>query len=120
MDFLYVKIPVDRRSRDRLHRREDAVDQALRDAGLGSVAGWGDSLQADEPVGARSVAYTRVDVDVVDLAGARALLRAALASIGVPADTQIHYTIDHRRLEDRWDGARWQLEQPVVEPHVHR
>jgi hypothetical protein len=119
MPFLYVKIPVDPRSADRLHRREYALDEALKSAGVGSVLGWGDSLSDAAPVGSRAVAYTRIDVDVTDLAAARGVLRATLPTLNAGAGTEIHYTVGHTRLEDRYRAGEWLLEQASIEhPHT--
>ncbi|MDB5823446.1 MAG: hypothetical protein JWR21_2150 [Herminiimonas sp.] len=113
MHFLYVKIPVDHVS-DQTHQFEDKLDQILNDTGLGSVAGWGDSLGVAQPDGSRRVAYTRIDVDVSDLASARALLRTNLPSFGVPTGTEIHYTIDNRHFKDIYRKPDWLLDQPLL------
>jgi hypothetical protein len=116
MPFLYVKIPVDPHAADRLHRREYALDEALKSAGVGSVLGWGDSLGDEAPVGSRAVAYTRIDVDVTDLAAARSVLRTTLPTLNAGDGTQIHYTIGHTRLEDRYRAGGWQLDLVPIEP----
>jgi hypothetical protein len=112
MQFLYVKVPVVNRVRDRTRQLEDKIDDVLKQAGVGAVAGWGDSLGAAMPDGSRPVAYTRIDVDVSDLASARALLRPNLAAFGAPDGTEIHYTMDHRRHMDVYSEPDWLLHQP--------
>ncbi|MDM0109041.1 hypothetical protein QTH97_29140 [Variovorax sp. J22R24] len=112
--FMAVKIPVAKDDDDRLHLREDKIDQALRSKSLGSVLGWGDSLGEASPGGQRPVAYTRVDLDVVDVGAARTELQAALVAIGVPAGTEIHYGIEGISLADIYTPPGWQLGQPVV------
>jgi hypothetical protein len=107
MNFLYVKIPFARHSSDQIHRLEDKLDQLLVAHGLGSVAGWGDSLGDALPDGSRPVAYTRIDIDVRDLPLAVALLQANLPSFGAPAGTQIHYTIDQRHHKTTWSESNW-------------
>ena len=111
MNFLYVKIPVAKHVFDQTHQLEDKVDQILRENGAGAVAGWGDSLGVALPDGSRPVAYTRIDVDVSNLASARALLQANLPAFGAPAGTEIHYTIDRRRLKDIYVEPGWLSDQ---------
>jgi hypothetical protein len=111
MRFLYVKIPVVKHAFDRTHQLEDKVDQILRKNGAGSVAGWGDSLGDALPDGSRPVAYARIDVDISDLASARALLQASLPSFGVPTGTEIHFTIDQRHLKDIYFEPEWLRDQ---------
>jgi hypothetical protein len=112
MHFLYVKIPVVHRATGQPHQLEDKIDEFLQQAGVGAVAGWGDSLGAAMPDGSRPVAYTRIDVDVSDLESARALLRPNLPAFGAPSGTEIHYTIDHRHHMDVYTGPDWLLLQP--------
>jgi hypothetical protein len=110
--FVYVKIPVVRDSIDQVHGREDAIDQILKEKGIGSVLGWGDSLGDTQPDGSRDVAFTRIDINVTDLAAARAILQAALAALGSPTGTEIHYTIEHQDLADLYAESGWLLTQP--------
>lgn len=111
MHFLYVKIPTLNNALHQTHQLEDKVDQILKETGMGAVAGWGDSLGVARPDGTRPVAYTRIDVDVLNLASARALLQANLPSIGAPTGTEIHYTIDYRHYKDRYVEPEWLLDQ---------
>jgi hypothetical protein len=115
--FLYIKIPVLRHAHeaDPYHLREDQIDRLLQDHGAGSIAGWGDSLGELLPNGTRAVAYTRIDIDVADIAAARALLHTQLPALGVPVGTQIHYSRQQNHLEDRLLEAGWLMEQPVVQ-----
>ena len=114
--YLYVKIPVLRHEHesDPYHLREDKIDQLLKDQGAGSVAGWGASMGEPLPNGTRPVAYTRIDVDVTDIAAARAILQTKLPALGVPTGTQIHYSLDQKHHEDRLLESGWLLEQPVL------
>jgi hypothetical protein len=107
MNFLYVKIPVAKPVSEYDHELEDKVDQMLRKDGVGSVAGWGESLGRALPDGSRPVAHTRIDVDISNLASARELLQANLPSFGALAGTEIHYTVDHHRLKDVYGAAGW-------------
>jgi len=112
--FMAVKIPVAQDDDNRLHLREDKIDQALRSKSLGSVLGWGDSLGDASPDGVRRAAFTRVDLDVVDIGAARTQLQAALVAIGVPAGTEIHYGVEGISLADIYAPPGWRLAQPVV------
>lgn len=116
--FLYIKIPVLRHAQeaDPYHLREDKIDQLLKTQGAGTVAGWGSSMGEPLPNGTRPVAYTRIDVDVTDIAAARAILQAHLPALGAPTGTQIHYTLDQKHHEDRLLASGWLLEQPVLAP----
>ena len=113
-DFMVVKIPVVEDVDDRWHQREERIDEALRGRGIGSVLGWGDSLGEATPRGRRRVAFTRVDIDVSDIAAGRALLQSALPAIGVPPGTEIHYSIGRVRFADIYMPPDWLLEQPQV------
>lgn len=111
MHFIYVKIPVVNQVVDQRHQLEDKVDQILQENGVGSVAGWGDSLGDALADGSRPVAYTRIDVDVSNLASARELLQTNLPSLGAPTGTEIHYTIDGRRMKDVYLESEWLRDQ---------
>lgn len=111
MQFLYVKIPVVEDVLDQFHRLEDKVDQILSESGVGSVAGWGESLGDALADGSRPVAYTRIDVDVSDVGSARTLLQTTLPALGAPTGTEIHYTIDQRHLKDIYFESEWLCHQ---------
>jgi hypothetical protein len=112
MQFLYVKVPVANQPPERTRRLTDMVDQVLLEAGVGAVAGWGASLGGALPDGTRPVAYTRIDVDVLNLPSARAFLRANLPSAGAPIGTEIHFTTDRRHYKDLYADSRWLVDQP--------
>jgi hypothetical protein len=111
--FVYVKIPVIKDATDPFHWREDEIDLVLSDKGIGSVIGWGSSLGTVLPDGSREIAYTRIDINVTDLAMARALLQTTLPALEAPTGTEIHYTIEHQNLEDILTPSGWLLAQPV-------
>jgi hypothetical protein len=102
---------------DQFHLREDEIDQVLKEKGIGSVLGWGDSLGDALTDGSRGVAFTRVDIDVTDLVAARAVLRATLPVLGVPTGTEIHYAIEHKNFEDVFTPSGWLLDQSVLGSH---
>jgi hypothetical protein len=111
MHFLFLKIPVMAYVSGHARELEDKVDHILKEHGVGSVAGWGESLGAALADGSRPVAYTRIDIDISNLVLARQLLQANLPSLGAPTGTQIHYTIDRRRLKDVYVEPDWLRDQ---------
>lgn len=111
--FVYVKIPVGKQDADPFHRREDSIDQGLREKGLGWVVGWGDSLGEMQPNGARVPAYIRIDISVTDVAAAILLLRVLLPEFGEAIGMEIHYMLDGKRTQDVYAATGWLLAQPV-------
>ena len=111
---MVVKIPVIPDVDDLYHQREDRIDQALKAKGLGTVLGWGDSLGEGRHGRSRRVAYTRVDLDVVEIEAARAELQAVLAAMGAPAGTEIHYSREGASVADVYAPPEWRVAQPVV------
>lgn len=110
--FLFVKIPVSRRTVDPLHLREHELDQALRAAGVGTVVGWGDSLGAARSDGKRIAAFIRIDITAADLDAVRTALHTLLPALGSPANTQIHYSLGGRHCMDLATQTGWQLTLP--------
>lgn len=96
---------------DQTREVEDKVDHLLRHSGVGSVAGWGDSLGDVLADGTRRVAFARIDVDVTDLPAALALLQANLASFGAPSGTEIHWTLQQQRRKQLLVGSTWVPDQ---------
>lgn len=107
--FLYVKVPV--HAEDDNLARDEALDQALREAGVGSVVGWGDSLGERQPDGSRPLMFHRIDIEVGDLATARAALWQMLPALGAPAGSEIHYQHQGRKALDLYTPSGWRLEQ---------
>lgn len=111
--FIYIKIPLAARGMDDALSRDEAIDQALRDRDLGSVLGWGESLGNVQPNLTRAVVFHRIDVEVTDLAAARAALREILPPLGVPPGTEIHYQSGGRGMQDIYSPDGWRLGQPL-------
>ena len=111
--FIYVKIPVAGGAVDALEYRNERIDQLLREAGVGTVLGWGSSLGDERPDGTRPVEFHRIDIEVDDLAAARAALRHILADLGAPAGTEIHNQTALGNREDICAPPVWLLEQPL-------
>jgi hypothetical protein len=112
-DFVYLKIPRGRRERDALRLLAADVDGQLRAQGVGSVAGWGDSIGDDRADGGRPLAYTRIDVDVSRIEAARTLLHAALATLQVPAGTELHFCHAGQDSFDVYGESGWLLDQAM-------
>lgn len=110
--FIYLKLPTHHLPAD--HRLEDRIDEALRDARVGTVLGWGSSLGDAPPGQMRPLAFLRIDIEADDLDGARHLLRAFLLDAGMPTGTELHFTRDHQALQDLFDGTDWRLDQMVA------
>lgn len=112
-DFVYLKVPRGRRERDPLNRLAANIDGQLRAQGVGNVAGWGDSLGDEKADGSRPIAYTRIDVDVSRIDAARRLLHAALATLHVPAGTELHFCHAGQDSFDVYGEAGWLLDQAM-------
>ncbi|MBO9689572.1 hypothetical protein [Roseateles chitosanitabidus] len=103
--FLYLKLPTHALPAD--HGLEDRIDLALRDADAGSVLGWGESLGDAPPGRMRPLAFLRVDIESDALDTTRRVLQALLPTLGVPDGTELHYTRDHRALQDQLRAGVW-------------
>lgn len=109
--FMTVLIPGDIGPMERHHRFTVYLDAELRMAGLGCSVGGGtlyfDDEDEDESA-APEIAYCLMDVDAVDVDGARALIRLHMPELGAPAGTLVQWDA----LEDRFDGEDWALACP--------
>ncbi|MGE5491828.1 MAG: hypothetical protein ACM31P_11165 [Actinomycetota bacterium] len=111
--FVYVKIPIVRGTEGLYPARDEILDQRIREMGVGSVIGWGDSL-GERPLGcSRPVAYHRIDVEVSDLEQGRAALRDILASLEVPAGTEINFSRGGVKVQDVYSPSGWLMDQPT-------
>jgi hypothetical protein len=110
--FIYVKIPEGIGPMDRGDKYEDPLEVKLREAGLGQVSGGGSQLGDHRPDGSRVIDFCGLDIDVVDLEKALALLRAELPPLGIPDGTELHYTVGEARLQDVFSRGEWTLGQP--------
>ena len=92
MHFVYVKVPVAAHEEARDRRLHEGIEAELVAHGLGAVLGWGGSLSDPRRDGSRALGFHRIDIEVVDLDAATALLRRVLPALGAPAGTEIHST----------------------------
>ncbi|OWQ93703.1 hypothetical protein CDN99_04425 [Roseateles aquatilis] len=116
--FVYLKLPTHALPED--HGLEDRLDLALREAGAGSVLGWGESLGDAPPGRMRPLAFLRIDIEAEDLDAARRLLLALLPTMDVPDGTELHYTRAHRPLQDILTAGLWREALDTVAPRPHR
>ena len=115
MLFLYIKIPALLHASDRFRHLEEEIDRMLGEKGIGSVAGWGGSLGAALADGSRPIGFTRIDVDVSDIAAATAILRTSLPTLGAPPGTEIYYTVERRNRKDVYAESGWVLDLPGLD-----
>ena len=116
-ELIYVYLPEPLQPLDRGSRYEDPIDAELQLQSLGYVSGGGSSLSDERPDGSRVIEFCGIDIDAVDVAAARALLRNELPTLGCPAGTQIHYRQGETPLQDEYDGSDWSLGRPRTMMH---
>lgn len=107
VSFMTVVIPGDIDPMERHHRFSVHIDAELRLAELGCSLGGGTLYYETAPTDAPEIAYTILDVDATDVAGARELLRLHLVELGVPRGTLVQFG----ESEDRFDGSKWHLNE---------
>ncbi|BAL93925.1 hypothetical protein [Rubrivivax gelatinosus] len=107
MEFLYLKIPSADEAADAHHALHAALEQALAEAGLGTLLGWGGSLGEAGRNGGRALRFHRIDVEVAELAPARVLLQQTLATLGVAPGTELHYSVARRARVDVYGASGW-------------
>lgn len=115
--FVYVKIPA---AVLREHELHAALEDALTAQGLGSLVGWGASIDG-VPAGGRSrPAFHRIDIEVVDLPRALEVLKAALVALGVPQRSELHYTQEGEALQQEYGPEGWSASRPTTAAHRGR
>jgi hypothetical protein len=97
--FVYVKIQDAVGPLARGDKYEDALEQLLKDRGLGKITGGGSQLGEDNPDGSPTIAFCGLDIDATDRDAVVALLRERLSILGAPAGTEIHYTSSGAKLQ---------------------
>lgn len=107
--FIYVKIPEAILPLDRGSLFEDPIEAALQSRDLGCVSGGGSLLGASDVDGKRSIEFCGIDIDTTDRTAALVFLREFLPTLGIPLASELHYTADGRKLQDRFLGAAWAI-----------
>jgi hypothetical protein len=105
--FVYVKMQDAVGPLERGDKYEDALEQLLKDRGLGKITGGGSQLGEDNPDGSPTIAFCGLDIDATDRDAVVALLRERLPSLGAPAGTEIHYTSSGAKLQDELRLTGW-------------
>lgn len=105
--FVYAKIPLAPGWAERLPGVYEAVEQALAGRSAGQLIGWGRSVSTPGGQGVAAVTHQRLDMEVDDLALALVLLQDALAGLGVPPGSELHYTAQGRSMQTVYTGASW-------------
>ncbi len=111
MHFVYVKLPVEAASARREYAWHEGLESALTQHDLGSLIGWGASLAAIPPGPSARVAFHRIDIEVVELAAALALLQRSLVALAAPVGTQIHHGTGAAARQLVWGSTGW-TDQP--------
>jgi hypothetical protein len=110
--FIYVKIPASIEPLDRGSLFEDPIDSALKPKGLGYVSGGGSLLGRPQSDGTRKIEFCGIDIDTTDRVAVLQILRSLLPDLGLPLATELHYTADGLKLQDRFLGADWSIGEP--------
>lgn len=107
--FVYVKIPAPIQPLDRGTLFEDPIDDALQPQDLGYVSGGGSLLGDALPDGTRPIEFCGIDIDTTDRAAVLQILRELLPTLGIPRASELHYTANGLKLQDRFLGASWAI-----------
>ncbi|GAB3097680.1 hypothetical protein [Lysobacter terrae] len=110
--FVYVKIPAPIQPLDRGTLFEDPIDDALQPQDLGYVSGGGSLLGDALPDGTRPIEFCGIDIDTTDRAAVLQILRELLPTLGIPLASELHYTANGLKLQDRFLGASWAIGEP--------
>jgi hypothetical protein len=116
-ELIYVYLPESLEPLDRGAKYEDPLEAELQLAGVGWVSGGGSLLGDERPDGSRPIEHCGIDIDALDVAEARRLLREHLPELGCPPGTQLHYREDGRPLQDEFDDGGWRLGRPRTLMH---
>ncbi|TKR30680.1 hypothetical protein FCE95_11270 [Luteimonas gilva] len=110
--FIYIKIPAPIQPLDRGHLFEDPIDAAIEPRDLGHVSGGGSLLGDARSDGSRPIEFCGIDIDTTDRTEVLRILRDLLPKLGIPLDTELHYTTGGLKLQDRFMGADWAIGEP--------
>ena len=107
--FVFVKIPASIQPLDRGTLFEDSIDAALEPQDLGHVSGGGSLLGDTLPDGTRPIEFCGIDIDTTDRAAVLEILRELLPTLGIPLASELHYTANGHKLQDRFLGDSWSI-----------
>jgi hypothetical protein len=110
--LIYVYLPEALEPEERTTRYEEPLEAELKLSGLGWISGGGSLLSAERADGSREILHVGMDLDALDVARVRDLLRFHLPELGCRAGTCVQYEELGQDLQDEFDGARWILGRP--------
>lgn len=114
VDFVYIKLPRRQRSPTQEHDVHAALESALAEHRLGTLIGWGASVEHG-PGGNKSLPeFHRVDIEVSDLRAALPVLRATLVTLPTPYRSELHYTIGGEALQEEYGPNGWGASHPTT------
>ncbi|MFN4297730.1 MAG: hypothetical protein ACK4FB_12915 [Brevundimonas sp.] len=115
--FVYVRMPGDAQPTERHYLFEDPIEEQLKIRNLGYISGGGSLQSAPDENGVRRIELTGIDIEAEDLDAVRALLRNLLPGLGAPVGTQIEFTLEDQRLQDRLIDSGWIEREPRTDRH---
>jgi len=115
--FVYVKVPA---ASLREHELHAALEGALTEEGLGSLVGWGASVDGAATGGRLKAVFHRIDIEVFDLPRALEVLKARLTAFGVPQRCELHYTLEGEALQQEYGPDGWSAGRPTTAAHRGR
>lgn len=111
--FVYVKVPVAAGQAERMSALHEGLERVLAARRLGELIGWGRSLSPTPGARGGGIAsHHRLDIELVDQTHAMTVLQDALAELGSPDGTELHYTEGGRPLQRIYAGAHWAAATP--------
>ena len=115
--FIYVRMPGDVQPVERHYLFEDPIEEQLKIRNLGYVSGGGTMQSPPDENGVRKIELTGIDIEAENLDAVRVLLRDILPDLGAPIGSQIEFTIEDRRLQDRLSDNGWVECEPRTDLH---
>lgn len=120
MDFVYIKLPRLRSSPEREHEVHAALESALAGQALGSLVGWGTSVEPATRGGTSLPEFHRIDIEVADVQAALPTLKATLAALDIPPRSELHYTVEGEALQEEFGRDGWGSSHPTTATTAHR
>lgn len=114
VEFVYLRIPASGDLALREHQLHAALESALTERALGSLVGWGASIERLTGGRRLSPKFHRVDIEVTHLDAALAVLRQRLEAVGAPFQTELHYTVHGRALQQEYSIDGWSACHPTT------
>lgn len=90
--FVYVRLPGEIMPEERGEKYEDPLFDLLEQQRLGAIVGGGTMLNED-----KSIAFSGIDIELVNLDSALHATRAKLRELGVPPGSTLEYEVDGKK-----------------------